>query len=933
MFRKEDVEHSKGLVDVVKDVQKRYSKEKVREEFDSFEGWKGLMRKIVASEETVCDISFLRTWIFRPTLTSLLSKHQHLMSLRPPSLPLPSTHLASSLTDYSLPSSEFNQLPFNPNETDGKSTLESSTVNSDLHRDSSSSLTLSQTGTDPSSSSLSLEAQPPPSLDTQSSISPARSDTGWMIRTLHNLMSAPLLQSPPLRSTDYPTINDIIRLDKIPFDPNETFHSTLFDEEDAETIVNSLTRCSLILLSIGFRRPYSAQPKEFLNKEGQIQAVKSITPSGVDDASSWAVNRARIAVIEGRPVGEGGRPPILYDAEKTRLVDEILELNDVGVYPTYYEISLMVKAISDERPSLIRRDVDPPSRSWLLQRLDDQEVYPPSLRINFDETSLLASQAPNDLYVNANFKAELTTMDPLPSKTKLSANLPKWLDKLESKIQRSLTIESTKASFANSGIFPVNMDAVCGTWSEGTGPAGSSRCFDITSKLLGSEEAQASWRADIARKARRSSDTDQSDVEMRDQARNTQPLSTPSPQALQPLSTPSPQALQPLSTPSPQALQPLSTPSPQALQPLSTPSPQALQPLSTPSPQAPQPSSCLLESSVGLGKKRRLVFDDESEGEEERLLWEKPQKQRRYETHLDISDFEHSVAGFNTHTCGTIRSGTKEEQTFLLWFWNRRFGLLSKTNTPSLIQELSTFDYDGFLTANLTEDELLIVSISFVNDVWTGRGYTQITRRWAKDFLLRFEHNQQVLARIRELHRTNPNHPFFDESSLFQIIRYATLLSFDHGIAFPEELARILLNDHEHINHLPPSLYLNHTSLNPKYRRSIFPIEVQFERQARSDPAAFLGTNPENMVQYSTQFLHTPLFGLHSLLVRGLFCSLSEEERSNLAVLLTLDNIQDTMTAESIGFLSLFPPPLIVRLIVIVLLETRKCSETRKCVC
>ncbi|KAK2961725.1 hypothetical protein BLNAU_3162 [Blattamonas nauphoetae] len=174
-----------------------------------------------------------------------------------------------------------------------------------------------------------------------------------------------------------------------------------------------------ILLSNGFRRPYSAQPKEFLNKEGQIQAVKSITPSRVDDASYWAVNRARIAVIEGRPVGEGGRPPILYDAEKTRLVDEILELNDVGV-----------KAISDERPSLVRRDVDPPSRSWvstfvkheprlkgskptamalariqaqtkshvrpfyqLLQRLDDQEVYPPSLRINFDETSLLASQA------------------------------------------------------------------------------------------------------------------------------------------------------------------------------------------------------------------------------------------------------------------------------------------------------------------------------------------------------------------------------------------------------------------------------------------------------------------------------------------------------------------------------------------------------------
>ncbi|KAK2953382.1 hypothetical protein BLNAU_11668 [Blattamonas nauphoetae] len=243
LFRQKDVEHSTRLVDVVKGVLKRYSKEKVREEFDSFEGWKGLMRKIVASEETVCDISFLRNWIFRPTLTSLLSKHQHLMSLRPPSLPLPSARLASSLTDHSLTSSESNQPPFTVDTSPDWKPPASFDCDFDLQRGSSSSLTLSQTDTDPSSSSLSLEAQPPPSQNTQSSSSPARSDTGWMISTLHSLISAPLLQSSSHRSRDYPTFSDIGLTVTVPSDINEKFSVSLFDEEDEDIIINSLSRC------------------------------------------------------------------------------------------------------------------------------------------------------------------------------------------------------------------------------------------------------------------------------------------------------------------------------------------------------------------------------------------------------------------------------------------------------------------------------------------------------------------------------------------------------------------------------------------------------------------------------------------------------------------------------------------------------------------
>ncbi|KAK2960664.1 hypothetical protein BLNAU_4319 [Blattamonas nauphoetae] len=204
-----------------------------------------------------------------------------------------------------------------------------------------------------------------------------------------------------------------------------------------------LEEIHLALKQQGYRRPSSPNPTEYLNKQNEIQAVSSIKPPVSENASIWTVKRARRAVMEGRPVGQIGRPPILYDSEKTRLVDEILELNDVGVYPTYYEIGMMAKTISEERESLAHRDVEPPSRCWvstfvkeeprlkaskptvmalarikaqtkshvrpffqMLQSLDDPEMYPPSLRVNFDETSLLASQAVISFRVGPSTKRE-----------------------------------------------------------------------------------------------------------------------------------------------------------------------------------------------------------------------------------------------------------------------------------------------------------------------------------------------------------------------------------------------------------------------------------------------------------------------------------------------------------------------------------------------
>ncbi|KAK2962989.1 hypothetical protein BLNAU_2012 [Blattamonas nauphoetae] len=524
--------------------------------------------------------------------------------------------------------------------------------------------------------------------------------------------------------------------------------------------------------------------------------------------------------MNGRPVQERGRPPILYEDEKNQLVEEILELNDIGVYPTYHEISLMVKTISDKRESLVHRDVDPPSRSWvsefvkqeprlkgskptvmaqariaaqtkshlrpfyeMLQRLDDPVAYPPALRVNFDETSLLASQAvisfrvgpstrkevfvkpinqifsctvvfftcadgrnlrthlilpdkfniseiqerdddgmvihfspkgwmtkevlseillksvkldilekkerrhfppearslllfdghssrrnpdvwlelasygidavclppnvsawcqPNDIYVNANFKAELISMDPLPSKTKLAAHLPKWLDKLESKIQRSLTIDSTKASFKDSGVFPVNMDVVCQNWSEGTGSA--STILPIRGirppTIFGIHPTREPTIFGILPTRE---PTIFGILPTREPTvfviLSTCPPTIGDPLPVRPstvfviLSTCPPTIGDPLPVRPSTVFVILSTCPPTIGDPLPV--------LATPSPSASQPSDGQSDVLISVGIKRKLVFDDESEEENERMQMDKPRKQMRFEDQNDLDDYEY----------------------------------------------------------------------------------------------------------------------------------------------------------------------------------------------------------------------------------------------------------------------------------------------------
>ncbi|KAK2959960.1 hypothetical protein BLNAU_5157 [Blattamonas nauphoetae] len=263
-----------------------------------------------------------------------------------------------------------------------------------------------------------------------------------------------------------------------------------------------------------------------------------------------------------------------------------------------------------------------------------------------------------------------------------------------------------------------------------------------------------------------------------------------------------------------------------------------------------------------------------------------------------------------------FRDGTKEEQIFLVFLWNYRFRYHTDVNKTALLHDLSHFEFERFLKSDLSESSVLYTFVSFVVNVWLSWAAVSTTRRKAKDFIIRFEHDQKVLDRLRHLLKSGTEPSLFYESLCPAFLTYAMILSFDHGTPFPEELTEILLKLVNITISFVPILYLNHTSLNPKSRKSLFPIEVLFERQTRMDPTTFLRMDIACVTQFSSRFLHTPFFGLHSLFFRGLFSPLSDDQRSNLLILLSMNRLEDQLKTPALTLFALFPPPLILRLLV-----------------
>ncbi|KAK2949857.1 hypothetical protein BLNAU_15252 [Blattamonas nauphoetae] len=172
--------------------------------------WKELLQKVASGEEVeVClafldfdfqnDTSFLKLPFFRPTLLSLQAKIQKLASS------LDGSAYSSMLSPHSSHSS--------PN--------------------------------------TSLESHLDSSLRTHSSSPHFKQESIQLLTILHSLLTSPLSPSRSEHSLPYISSDTFASLQNEPVNPEEIFHSSIFDEVDNEKLARSLFRCRSVYRLVG----------------------------------------------------------------------------------------------------------------------------------------------------------------------------------------------------------------------------------------------------------------------------------------------------------------------------------------------------------------------------------------------------------------------------------------------------------------------------------------------------------------------------------------------------------------------------------------------------------------------------------------------------------------------------------------------------------
>ncbi|KAK2954954.1 hypothetical protein BLNAU_10094 [Blattamonas nauphoetae] len=248
------VYETKKLTDVVREILKSHSPERVKEKHTIFETFVKMVERIAENEETPKDITLLQKWYF----------HQSLISLQ---------HFLLN-TNFEEP----NNPPLSPHDTDpfpmdvqfegiadltASLVMEMGSVSSPSH---ASELFLSTVEREPTCSSFdstyshspsvacsnpthSLETALPSSLSVQDVITLPYVNTPRveMLGMIHDLLSAPSILSPP--PPPRPALSDVelhssaLFASSLELDLNERFDISLFDEEDDDILLQTLHRC------------------------------------------------------------------------------------------------------------------------------------------------------------------------------------------------------------------------------------------------------------------------------------------------------------------------------------------------------------------------------------------------------------------------------------------------------------------------------------------------------------------------------------------------------------------------------------------------------------------------------------------------------------------------------------------------------------------
>ncbi|KAK2950514.1 hypothetical protein BLNAU_14507 [Blattamonas nauphoetae] len=237
-----------------------------------------------------------------------------------------------------------------------------------------------------------------------------------------------------------------------------------------------------------------------------------------------------------------------------------------------------------------------------------------------------------------------------------------------------------------------------------------------------------------------------------------------------------------------------------------------------------------------------------------------------------------------------------------------------RSTHPNLYKD---FDLDGIASGDTASFRSFYVSLLFLLNV-TIHLHPYYTSNYLNSLLLSFEEKQHASARIWKY--------IVDEGMLqhsniiSSFITFCLDLSLHFGHQLQPDLFDYILtfpNLHSAFQktNILPSFLLNHTSINIRsHQQQACLMQLLFEQTLRSDPSTFYLVDTSQNEDLFSEYLQTPLVGLHSLFLRGVHPQPYHVNPQSL--ILSIHNFIDDSgdyLLDHFHLYALFPPPLIIQ--------------------
>ncbi|KAK2954938.1 hypothetical protein BLNAU_10078 [Blattamonas nauphoetae] len=267
----------------------------------------------------------------------------------------------------------------------------------------------------------------------------------------------------------------------------------------------------------------------------------------------------------------------------------------------------------------------------------------------------------------------------------------------------------------------------------------------------------------------------------------------------------------------------------------------------------------------------------------------------------------------------SFRDGEREEQSTLLNLWVHYFESEWNEMNPPIPLTLSHFDFDGFVSADLSDPLLFDLSIMFLNIIYVNDYICSLDERTTLNIILQFERRNNALARLSrrtDVKQAGSSTPPFTLHHLL----FAFILSVHYNIAFPCNLLEAIVHDTmaEKVDvsqiHKIPSFFVHHCSVDPRCDPHFRFLDLFFEQTLRTDPSQLVIHLLDSVLDNSPTLLYTPLFGLHSFFMRSQHLRLSSIASARLAkVIMVGMQPKRNFSFEMMILITQFPPPLLLR--------------------